>query len=181
MLRRRVRRPAGPPAGASAPSDGAAASPPASESSSQGVPSISSCDEIGAIVADYIVGIPLDEENSYTDADAVSCVWSPSADEVDDLTEIQTFSVDISEGDEEVPDPEEAAAYGMDQYFTDPRLDDLGGVGLWISADTAVVGGGTGSVLVPGIEITITDARFGQNAYLDKNSLVTLALQILDL
>lgn len=145
------------------------------------MPSISSCEQIGAIVADYIVGIPLDEETSYLDADAVSCVWSPSADEVDDLSEIQTFSVDISEGDEEVPDPEAAGELGMDQYFTDPRLDAVGGVGLWMGTDTSVVGGGTGAVLVPGVEVYITDARFGQNAYLDKDSLVALALQILDL
>lgn len=146
-----------------------------------GFPHIVSCDEVGALVAGYVGDIPFDAENSYVQSDAVLCSWAPKADQVDSVTDIQTFSVSVSVGDDEVPDSAAAAAYGMDMYFTDPRLDALGGVGLWIDAGSAAVGGGAGTVLVPGVEITVTDGRFGQSGILDRDGLVTVASEILKL
>ncbi|MFT4279843.1 hypothetical protein [Microbacterium sp.] len=146
-----------------------------------GLPNISDCDQVAAVVGDLIEGIPFDPEYSSAQSDAIGCVWATPADGVDDLTDIQRFSVDITEGSEDIPDPEEAAQYGMDMYFTDPRLDARGGVGLWLDADSAAVGGGTGSVLVPGVEIVVSDSRWGQEGRLDKDRLVAIALALLDL
>lgn len=146
-----------------------------------GLPNISDCDQVAAVVGDLIEGIPFDPEYSSVQSDAVGCVWATPADGVDDLTDIQRFSVDITEGSEDIPDPDEAAQYGMDMYFTDPRLDARGGVGLWLDADSAAVGGGTGSVLVPGVEIVVSDSRWGQEGRLDKDRLVAIALALLDL
>ncbi|TPW77017.1 hypothetical protein FJ658_02670 [Schumannella sp. 10F1B-5-1] len=145
------------------------------------LPKVSSCDEVGAVVASYIDGIPLDEEESYIQSDEISCTWSPPEGSVTDLSQIQTFGVTIAEGDDEIPDPAALGTYGEKVYFTDPRLDAVGGIGLWLTTDTSAVGGGTGEVLVPGVDITLVDARWDQNAYLDKDALVTLALQLLDL
>ncbi len=146
-----------------------------------GLPNISDCDQVAAVVGDLIEGIPFDPEYSSVQSDAIGCVWATPADGVDDLTDIQRFSVDITEGSEDIPDPDEAAQYGMDMYFTDPRLDARGGVGLWLDADSAAVGGGTGSVLVPGVEIVVSDSRWGQEGRLDKDRLVAIALALLDL
>ena len=165
---------------------GASAGPPAAQSGGEnaqarGFPNISSCDQVAAVVGDYIDGLPLDKENSYIQPDAIGCVWSTPADAVGALTDIQSFSVDITEDSGDVPDPEAAAEFGMDMYFTDPRLDAVGGVGLWMDADSAVVGGGTGSVIVPGVDVALTDSRWGQEGRLTKDSLVDVALTLLEL
>ncbi|KZE89211.1 hypothetical protein [Microbacterium sp. TNHR37B] len=151
------------------------------EAPTAGLPNISDCDQVAAVVGDLVEGIPFDPEYSSVQSDAIGCVWATPADGVDALTDIQRFSVDITEGSDDIPDPDEAAQYGMDMYFTDPRLDALGGVGLWLDADSAAVGGGTGSVLVPGVEIVVSDSRWGQEGRLDKDRLVTIALALLDL
>ncbi|TPW78185.1 hypothetical protein FJ657_03260 [Schumannella soli] len=145
------------------------------------LPKIASCDEVGAVVASYIDGIPLSQEESYIQSDEISCVWSPPQGSITDLSQIQTFGVTISEGEDEIPDPAALGDYGSKLYFTDPRLDAVGGIALWLTTDTSVVGGGTGTVLVPGVEVTLVDARWDQNAYLDKDALVTLGLQLLAL
>jgi len=142
-------------------------------------PRITDCDQVAAVVGGLIDGLPLDTEYSYIQSDAVACIWATPTDAVDDLTDIQRFSVDITEGSEEIPDPDEAAELGMDMYFSDARLDAVGGVGLWLDADSAVVGGGTGSVLVPGVEIAMSDSRWGQEGRLDKDRLVALSLELL--
>lgn len=151
------------------------------EAPTAGLPNMSDCDQVAAVVGDLVEGIPFDPEYSSVQSDAIGCVWATPADGVDALTDIQRFSVDITEGSDDIPDPDEAAQYGMDMYFTDPRLDALGGVGLWLDADSAAVGGGTGSVLVPGVEIVVSDSRWGQEGRLDKDRLVTIALALLDL
>ncbi|MEI2268496.1 hypothetical protein OHB93_04190 [Microbacterium sp. No. 7] len=145
------------------------------------LPGISSCDQVAAVVGDYIDGIPLEKENSYVQPDAIGCGWVTPADAVSELSDIQSFTVDISEGMDEVPDADEAAGLGMDMYFDDPRLEKVGGVGLWMDADSAAVRGGTGSVLVPGVDIVISDSRWGQDGRLTKDSLVSVALALLDL
>lgn len=164
-----------------APADAPAAADPGSAPSTHGFPRISSCDQIAPIVSSYIQGLSLDQEYSEITADSVYCAWKPADGTITSLTDIQTVSVQVTAKDGDIPDPAEAAKYGMDIYFTDPRLDALGGVGLWSKVESAAVGGGFGSVLVPGVEITLGDSRWDQEGQIDKDGLVTAALAILAL
>lgn len=164
-----------------APAEAPAATDPGRTPSTHGFPRISSCDQIAPIVSSYIQGLSLDQEYSEIVADSVYCAWKPADGTITSLTDIQTVSVQVTAKDGDVPDPVEAAKYGMDMYFTDPRLDALGGVGLWSTVETAAVGGGFGSVLVPGVEITLSDSRWDQEGQIDRNGLVTTALAILAL
>ncbi|WP_378143685.1 hypothetical protein ACFJGV_09670 [Cnuibacter sp. UC19_7] len=159
----------------------AATTPPDSAAAGavRALPRITSCDQIAAVAPDYVAELTLEQENSYIQDDTISCSWSPAEGSITSLTDIKTFSVTITADDSEIPDPAQMEQYGIKGYFTDPRLDALGGVGLWLDADSAVVGGGVGTVIVPGIHVTIGSSLWGQDSELARDSMVTLALQLL--
>ncbi|MCS5497909.1 hypothetical protein NY547_11735 [Cnuibacter physcomitrellae] len=178
---------AAPPAAAptdGAQDDGAASTTPpepAEAGAGRALPAITSCDQISAVAPDYVAELTLEQDNSYIQDDALSCSWSPAEGSITSLTDIKTFSVTITADDSEIPDPTQMEQYGIKGYFTDPRLDALGGVGLWLDADSAVVGGGAGTVIVPGVHVTIGSSLWGQDSELAKDSMVTLALQLFDM
>ncbi|WZH38189.1 MAG: hypothetical protein PIR02_05850 [Microbacterium enclense] len=125
--------------------------------------------------------MPLDEANSFIEQDAISCVWKPAEGDISALTDIQIFSVSITADTSDVPDPAAMEQYGIKGYFTDPRLDALGGVGLWLGTESAPVDGGSGTVIVPGVHVQIGGGHWGQDTQLGKDSTVTLALKLLDM
>lgn len=159
----------------------AATTPPEPAGAVRELPQITSCDQIAAVASDYVAELTLEQDNSYIDEGTISCSWSPAEGSITSLTDIKTFSVTIEADDSEIPDPTQMEQYGIKGYFTDPRLDALGGVGLWLDADSAVVGGGVGTVIVPGIHVTIGSSLWGQESELAKDSMITLALQLLDM
>ncbi len=144
-------------------------------------PRIGSCDQIAAAAPDYVAGMPLDQEDSYIEQDVISCVWKPAEGDISALADIQIFSVTITADTSDVPDPAVAEQYGIKGYFTDPRLDALGGVGLWLGAESAPVDGGSGTVIVPGVHVQIGGGHWGQDSQLGKDNMVTLALQLLNM
>lgn len=144
-------------------------------------PHITSCDQIAAVAADDVAGMPLDKEGSYVEQDSISCVWQPTEEDISALTDIRMFTVTITADTSDVPDPAIAEQYGIKGYFTDPRLDARGGVGLWLDTGSAPVDGGSGTVVVPGVHVQIGGGRWGQDSQLGKDKLVTLALQLLDM
>lgn len=147
-------------------------------------PRIASCEQLaGVMPASRIEGLPLDEETSYVGPDEISCTWAARVEDLAplDFGGIRSFAVDISVGDAEVPDPAVAAQLGINMYFTDPRLDALGGVGLWIPVNPEnPVRGGSGGVLVPGIEITIAGGGWGTGNEFSREEMLEVALKILD-
>lgn len=144
-------------------------------------PSFGSCEEIETIVAPYIQGLVLDEDIAYIDDEQISCQWHHDDGAVTSFDQIQIFGLDIEVGDDEVLTMEEVEAVGMEEiYFTDPRLEELGGIGVWLDGDNAVLGAGSGSVLLPGLEISLTDGRVGAQNLMDREAMVELALRLAD-
>ena len=145
-----------------------------------GFPSISSCDQSAAVLPEYVGDIPLNQEQSYLGAEAITCSWNREETEVTSFEEIQAFEVSLSPGSgEEMITMEQAEEYGFgDMYFTDPRLDELGGIALWMDMDIAVAGTGGGTVLLPDVEIAFVDARWGAQNVLTRDQLVDIALRV---
>lgn len=143
-------------------------------------PRIGSCDELARVAAAYVEGIPLDEEISHVEHEDVSCYWNHDPEDIDSFEQIQIFSIDIAVGDEDLSLMEEGfKSIGSDMLFHDPRLDDMGGFGIWLDADTSVVGAASGTVHLPGLEIRFGDGRVGAQNYLERDTMVDLALAIL--
>jgi hypothetical protein len=107
-------------------------------------------------------------------------VWKPAEGTITALTDIRIFSVTITADTSDVPDPTQMEQFGITGYFTNPRLDALGGVGLWMDTESAPVDGGSGTVIVPGVHIQIGGGRWGEDSQLGRDRLVTLALQLLN-
>jgi len=173
-----------PPAGPSAapqPTDaGSAGTHTGTDTDTVSFPTVSSCDQLASIVGDYVGDIPLNTEQSYLDAEDVLCTWNREDADVAALEEIQAFEVGIIASDDEVLTMDDVAAVGMDDvYFTDSRLEQHGGIGMWLDMDTSVAGTAAGSVLLPGIEVRFTDLRWGADNLLDRDTMVDLAMQII--
>lgn len=145
-----------------------------------GYPSISSCDQIAAALPEYVGDIPLNQEQSYLGAEAMTCVWNREETEPTTFEEIQSFEVSLSATNgEQTITMDQAEEYGFgDTYFTDPRLEELGGIALWMDMDIAVAGGGTGSVLLPDVEIAFADLRWGARNLLTRDQLVDVGLRV---
>ncbi len=141
------------------------------------MPSVS-CEALEPLLDPLLEGLRLDDESTVSDSEFLSCGWVPVEERLDD---IRTATVSISVGDPEVPDVEAAADYGLD-YSTDPRLDQHGGVMLWTAAGgETIMGGGVGSVYVPGLEIMASSGGFAKETGFDQEFMVQLALGILEL
>ena len=173
--------------GSAAPVDDGSAPPAPVDDSGQttdgGVrpfPSISSCGQVAPVVSSYIDGLPL-EETSGVEPGSVSCAWSTPSGSVSALTDIKAFSVAINEGSVDVPTMADAEKYGFSGYFTDPRLDALGGIGIWQAPDSPVVGAGTASIIVPGVDVLIVSSLWGQDTQLNQDEAVKIALTLLDM
>lgn len=145
-------------------------------------PDITSCSELDSIVGDFVGDIPLNEEQSFFDPESIICEWNRENTDIESLPEIQAFSVHIQLGSEEVLTMEEVEDLGMDSladmYFTTDELEEVGGIGVWIDSDTAAVGGGSGQVLLHGVDISFTDLRWGAENLMQSDDMVDMALQI---
>jgi hypothetical protein len=167
---------------AAAADESAATSPADADDSPtvRSVPRISGCEQVGAIVSGFIDGMSPEADNAVQD-DFIDCAWSTPEASVSSLSDIKTFSVTVEEGTDDVPNVADSEAMGFTDYFSDPRLDAIGGVGIFSDADNAAVGAGVGSVSVPGVDVTISSSQWGQDDGFDKEDLVTIALKLLDL
>lgn len=148
-------------------------------------PSITSCSELDSIVGDFVGDIPLNEGQSFFDPESIMCEWNRENTDIESLPEIQAFSVYIQLGTDEVITLQEVEDLGMeslgDMYFTTDELDEVGGIGIWIDSDTAAAGAGSGQVLLPGVDISFTDLRWGADNMMQRDDMVNMALQIAQL
>lgn len=136
------------------------------------------CEEVAGLLAPLMDGLVPDPESPpYVTSQEIGCSWVTPDVTIED---VRSLAVTIVLSEEEVPDPAEAASFGMDVYVSDPRLEPYGGVALWMPAgEGQFVGGGVGGVIVPGLQITVASAGFGKGTGFSLEHVLGLALGIL--
>lgn len=142
-------------------------------------PDVTDCRQLEPVIGDFVADVEFNADASNIEDDNLYCVWGAA--DPEDPDGGGSFTVSVGIGEALVPDPESASDVGMDtdSYFTDPKLDERGGIGLWSS------GGDTdraaGAIIMPSLEIWLSDTRSDAKDHLTRNDLVTIGVSVLDL
>ena len=141
--------------------------------------SITSCDQIAAVVAPYIEGLELDEEGSGPNDYGIGCYWVPPED-IDDFSMIRAIDIQLEDAAGSA-EPDLSLFLDMDgaSVHEDPWLEEQGGVAYSLALGTSVAGATAITVWLPDVEVTIGGGQWGDYPALDGPAAIEVTRQLL--
>lgn len=139
---------------------------------------LSSCDDVGAVLADHIADLEPDEGN-VVDEWGVTCLWE-SPETATDPSLVRSVEVGMVANESAEP-PALDLLRAMDgfQEHADPAVTEAGGVAYSLTLGAEIVESVVTTVWFPGVEVTVSGGAAANASALDGPTAVGVALRLL--